>query len=198
MASAPRITEFGTSGNDHAAGWCSKIIGLQTPPKMDAVAKAPSTRISLPPLSRVQDSVILEVPEGGAQRACRRAISVLGWRILEDSERRMVIKEVMSSGVSFTWPAKIEILIHEQGQACRLELNGSITGLGPVQKNHLKGQMGALRNNIQLALEQRPAPSGETDSGALASELERLLALREKGALSDEEFAQAKARLLKA
>ena len=62
---------------------------------------------------------------------------------------------------------------------------------------YIRGQVGALRNQIEVALEQAvasasPAPSGQDLSG----ELERLVGLRDSGALSEEEFTQADARLL--
>jgi hypothetical protein len=132
-----------------------------------------------------------------AEQACRSAISTLGWRLLEDEGSRLVTKEVTPHVAKMTWAAKVEVLIQQEGSGSNVELNGSITGMGPIQKNHLKGQIGALKNNIGLAAEQHaasPAPRGS--GGDISGELERLASLHEKGALSDEEFSQAKTRLL--
>ena len=132
-----------------------------------------------------------------AEQACRRAISDLGWRLLEDDGRRLVVKEVSPKVTSFTWAAKVEVMIEEDGDGSEVLLNGSITGMGPVQKGHLRGQLGALRNKIDLAAQDvAAAGSGGNGKAEISGELERLAGLRQSGVLTDEEFAQAKAQLL--
>lgn len=108
------------------------------------------------------------------------------------------MKEVSPQATSFTWAAKVEVLVKEDGDCSQVWLNGSITGMGPVQKGHLRGQLGALKNKIDLAARDAKVDSGGTadDSGEISAELERLAGLHQSGVLTDEEFAQAKARLL--
>jgi hypothetical protein len=138
---------------------------------------------------------LIDLPVDAAEHACRRAVSDLGWRLLEDDGRRLVVKEVSPNAVSFTWAAKVEIVVEEASSGSEVLLSGSITGMGPVPKGHLRGQVGALRNKIDLAA--RESVSGETNgTGDISGELERLAGLYESGVLTDEEFAQAKARLL--
>lgn len=108
-----------------------------------------------------------------------------------------MVKEVSPKTTSFTWAARVEILVEENGDGSAIFLNGSITGMGPVQKGHLRGQLGALRNKIDLAARDAVASDGGGEGpGELSSELERLAGLHQSGALTDEEFAQAKAQLL--
>ena len=98
---------------------------------------------------------------------------------------------------SFTWAAKVEVMIEEDGDGSEVLLNGSITGMGPVQKGHLRGQLGALRNKIDLAAQDAAAAgSGGNGKAEISGELERLAGLLQSGVLTDEEFAQAKAQLL--
>ena len=95
----------------------------------------------------------------------------MGWRVLEDDGRRLVAKEITPQSINFTWSAKVEILIEEDGNGSAIQLNGSITGMGPIQKGHLKGQVGALKNKIGLAA---GATASENSRGDISAELERL------------------------
>lgn len=144
-------------------------------------------------MSKHQDNLRLEISADAAEQACRRAISEMGWRVLEDDGRRLVAKEITPQSINFTWSAKVEILIEEDGSVSAIQLNGSITGMGPIQKGHLKGQVGALKNKIGLAA---GATASENSRGDISAELERLADLQKSGALSAEEFAQAKAQVL--
>lgn len=147
-------------------------------------------------MSKYRDSLSLDVSYPEAEQACRRAISQLGWRVLDDEGDRLVVKEVTPHVAKMTWAAKVELLIEHSDLRTVVQLNGSITGMGPVQKNHLKGQVGALKNNIGLAAEATASTPAEGGSDDVAGQLEQLASLHESGALSAEEFAQAKARLL--
>jgi hypothetical protein len=148
-------------------------------------------------MSRHRDSLRVAVDADAAEQACRAAISELGWRVLEDDGRRLVTKEVTPQAISFTWSAKIEVLVEEDGDESEIRLNGSITGMGPVQKGHLKGQVGALKNKIGLAAQDSHAvESPPEDADDVTGKLERLADLRENGVLSEEEFARAKAQIL--
>lgn len=138
----------------------------------------------------------MDLPADAVEQACRSAISDIGWRLLEDDGRRFVVKEVSSKSTSFTWAAKVEVVIEEDGDGSQVLLNGSITGMGPVQKGHLRGQLGALRNKVDLAAQNAAAARSGGNGAEISSELERLAGLHRSGALTDEEFAQAKAQML--
>lgn len=121
----------------------------------------------------------------------------LGWRVLEQSEKRLVCKEVAPQGTSFTWAAQVEILLTgESSDTTKVTLKGSIFGLGPVQSGHLKGQVGNLRNRIELASAKGRRPTGDQPTISLVSELEKLAELHARGSLSAEEYQHAKAQLL--
>jgi multidrug resistance efflux pump len=62
----------------------------------------------------------------------------------------------------------------------------------------LRGQLGALKNKIDLAAQDATASDGSGAAGVveISGELERLAGLHQSGVLTDEEFAQAKAQLL--
>lgn len=148
-------------------------------------------------MSKHRETLELDLAADVAEQVCRRAISELGWRILDDEGNRLVVKEVSPQATSFTWSAKIEVTIQENGRWSEILLNGSITGMGPIQKGHLRGQLGALKNKITVAAQNatddhESAPRGND----LSSELARLADMHESGVLTDDEFAHAKAQLL--
>ena len=60
----------------------------------------------------------------------------------------------------------------------------------------LIGMVASSLSNALLAADQEAAPGGAASAPSLASELERLAALRERGHLTPEEFTAAKRRLL--
>jgi hypothetical protein len=144
------------------------------------------------------DSFELPASAAELETACREAVAEIGWRILDQGQGRIRCKEVASSGMSFTWPAEVEIVISGGPSSTRVDLNGTVFGLGPIQGNHLRGQMGNLRNRIELAAgrSSKPAASSGASSGSLTDELEKLASLRDQGVLNEDEFLKAKQRLL--
>ena len=90
-----------------------------------------------------------------------------------------------------------ELVLSRKGPTtCMLHMNGSVFGLGSLQKNHLQGQMGNLRNRIELAATEKEPKKESTAPTSMATELEKLAALRTQGLLTEEEFQKAKERLL--
>ncbi len=90
-----------------------------------------------------------------------------------------------------TWAVKLELAVETADSGSLLLVKGSNFGFGPIQSNHVKGQVGNFMNRLQLALEQ-PTASG----AGLSAELEKLSGLHQQGILTDDEFAAAKNRLL--
>ena len=150
--------------------------------------------------TELYDDFDLLVPPEHVLTLCRQAVADLGWRVLDQGPDFVRCKEVASSGISFTWPAEIQVVAEsEEPGVTTVYLDGKIFGLGPIQKGHLQGQMGNLRNRIELLATQQsaPAPTGGTaGKGSLSDELEKLAALKQQGILTEEEFQRAKARLL--
>jgi hypothetical protein len=148
-------------------------------------------------MSKYREEFQLHTPLEDGMIVCREAVAGLGWRVLEQSEMRLVCKEVTPQGTSFTWAAQVEILLAgESADTTKVTLNGSIFGLGPIQSGHLKGQVGSLRNRIELGAAKSYRLARSQTSTTLASELEKLAELHTRGILSDEEYHKAKARLL--
>ena len=152
--------------------------------------------------TKVEDRIDTNISAENAISICRKAIAEIGWRVLNQSENRIRCKEVAVSGVSFNWPAEVEIIISSSSpSSATIFLNGSIFGFGPIQKGHLQGQIGNLRNRIEIAVQEalkHPSAEASINSpGSLAEELTKLSSLHKEGILTDEEFRKAKERLIK-
>jgi hypothetical protein len=139
------------------------------------------------------------VPCDIAIRACRQAAVDTGLRVLREEAWHLSVKEVNRGAISFTYPAKIDVWVLKASREndSTIELRGSILGLGPIQRSHLDGQIGAFSTRVVLASEQLALTSKaeEVHTQQLSVELGRLAALNALGVLSREEFALAKARL---
>jgi len=134
-------------------------------------------------------------------RLCREAVASIGWRVLESGRTRLRCKEVSVQSTSFNWPAEVTIELTTDEPNTIITLNGSIFGFGPIQSGHLEGQVGNLSNRIVIGLNKiiqsmTEAYINQQQGSPLISELERLASLYEKGALTDDEFQQAKKNLL--
>lgn len=93
-------------------------------------------------MSKLEQQFGLSVDGEVAIRLCREVSAGFGWRVLESSSQSISIKEVAPQSTSFTWPARIDIKIRSSSMSqCSIQLNGSVAGMGPIQRNHLQGQM---------------------------------------------------------
>jgi hypothetical protein len=100
-------------------------------------------------MSRCSDEFQIDLASDAAWRACKAAIAQIGWGIASADESRIVPK--IGVGITRT-PSKIEVLRGDaEGDATIIRLNGSIMGIGPVQKRHLVAEMNRLRNAIEVA-----------------------------------------------
>lgn len=145
-----------------------------------------------------------DLKASGAQvlEMCQEVAVRMGWRVLAISSSTMTLKEVSSQVTSFTLPARIDVSISTTADdSCHITLNGSISGIGPIQRNHLQGQMGRFLNDLSLSIDRSRSnaktESTATTSASLSDEISRLKTLLDEGVLSAEEFAAAKARLLR-
>jgi hypothetical protein len=78
----------------------------------------------------------------------------------------------------------------------RAVLEGSMWGFGPIVNNYLRAQVRNLRSRIELAVAGGVTPAGRPAPSSVAGELEKLADLNARGVLTDEEFANVKARLI--
>jgi hypothetical protein len=118
---------------------------------------------------------------------------------MHDEPFQITIKEDFVNLSKGTWAAELAISVDADAGGSEMTVNGSIAGMGPIQKNHLKGQMGRFLNALATAVESSEAStlSGSvTGSGSVADELTKLGELHAQGILSAEEFSSAKAKLL--
>ena len=145
-------------------------------------------------MSRYADEFVVGVPLQEAVELCREAVSGLGWEVLEQTGPRIVCHESLPE--VRLWSAKVEIELSAHGQDTTLiHIEGSFFGFGPVPSRHVKGQVGRLRNEIEVVAKRRVSPASGGASG-LSAELEKLSDLRQRGALTEEEYLKAKAKLL--
>ena len=80
---------------------------------------------------------------------CREAVSELGWRVFTNGNNHITCKEICPEITSFVWPVQIEVVLTSiENDTCRIYLNGTIFGFGPIQYGHLRGQVGNLHNKI--------------------------------------------------
>ena len=106
-------------------------------------------------MTKLHDEFTVAVPIEEASSVCRRAISTIGWSIKEARPDRIV----PTIGVGLTRnPSKIEVLLHDAGNRTIIRLNGSIVGIGPLQKGHLSAEMNLLRDEIEVAARDEPTP----------------------------------------
>ena len=103
-------------------------------------------------MSKHRIKVTIAYPIDTVVMACQEAVAQLGWRVIKQSPYNITCKENSPQITSFTWPAQIEVSWSGTGGKTNLSLKGSIFGMGPIQSNHLKGQMGNLQNRIDLCL----------------------------------------------
>lgn len=151
--------------------------------------------------TKIEDRIEVSIPEENTISICRKVVADIGWRILGQSKNRIQCKEVAVSGISFNWPAEVEIIISSNSpSSSTILLNGSIFGFGPVQKGHLKGQIGNLKNRIEIKVDEETNNSNTSNnkgsSESLSDEITKLAALHKKGILTDDEFQSAKKRLI--
>jgi hypothetical protein len=158
----------------------------------------------MPLMPTHSEEFVLELSLTESMSACVEAVATLGWRINEQSMTRLKCAEEKTQLSSFTWPVQVEVTLRgEPSGATRLALNGSTFGLGSQPPGYLKEQVQNLRHAIEHAVRQKTAgpekkaePVESPAAITLASELEKLARLHTAGALSDQEFQQAKQRLL--
>ncbi len=106
-------------------------------------------------MTKLHDEFTIALRVEGASSACRRAIAAIGWHVKESGPDRIVPKV----GVGLTRnPSKIEVLLHESGDQTVVRLNGSILGIGPLQKGHLNAEMNRLRDEIEVAARDEGGP----------------------------------------
>lgn len=101
-------------------------------------------------MSKVSDEFPVAMSLQETEFAVKEAVANCGWGVKAQAPGRIVPR----IGVGLTRnPSKIEVLISANGDKESLViLNGSIVGVGPLQKRHLAAEVGKLRNAIDVAV----------------------------------------------
>lgn len=147
-------------------------------------------------MSKLQVEFELEMPFGDCFKACRQAAAALNWIVTEQSEAEghLVCEQV----TSWTQPAQVELSLRGSSSGpppTRVVMEDYMVGFGPLVSRLLNGEMGKFRSKLE-SIEIESSETSVQAAGTLAFEIERLAELRAQGVLTDQEFEQAKARLL--
>jgi hypothetical protein len=123
----------------------------------------------------------------------------LGWKVTLEELNQITVREALNNAIDLPGGSTLAISVEALGTGSKMTIDGSNFGMGPIQKNLLKQQMGRFMMALKNALESTDASSSSNavnSSGSVADELKKLADLHAQGLLSDGEFANAKAKLL--
>jgi hypothetical protein len=108
------------------------------------------------PMPKHREEFALPLPLPDALAACRAALAGPGWTVAAQGADRLTCREIAQM-VSWGNPATVEVALAATANGgTRVALAGSNGGFGPIQSNHLKGRLAALREAIEQAA-ARPA-----------------------------------------
>ena len=111
-------------------------------------------------MSKYQSEFRINSPLVASLEACRIAVTMLGWQLTRQFETGLTCVEIPRMAL-FTHPVQVDVnVVSEAAGLSRIALNGSSFGFGPLQSNHLKGQMQRLTEEIMKAAKQASAESG--------------------------------------
>ena len=145
-------------------------------------------------MPKFSDEFVISCTMEKAMELCKNAVAQLGWKVLNQTSSSITCKEVTSQATSFTFPVEVTISLSNANNEMKIILDGTIFGLGPIQSGHLKGQVGRLRNIIEV--ENSKAQPIMTEQTSISDELTRLADMYSKGLLSEDEFKAAKAKII--
>ncbi len=146
-----------------------------------------------------KEELILNLSLDDSWEVCREGIASIGWATQGQGDGYLVCKEVSDPApwLSGHWAVQVEIsLASDSSGRTYVALNGSNRGWGPIQSNHVRDQVSKLRSQIESIASQRKTSGRSQSHASMASELEKLGQLHTQGILTNEEFRNAKSRLL--
>tara|TARA_Y100001968_G_scaffold233150_1_gene216044 strand:+ start:203 stop:637 length:435 start_codon:yes stop_codon:yes gene_type:complete len=140
-----------------------------------------------------QESESFDVDQDDLILSCRASLNEMAnWKISKEGENFFEAKKSMTFNEN---PQDLKITIAQQQESCVLNVKGSMFGLGPIMTGKARESVRTFLSGVKLKLADLTKQN--TSTGGIAEELEKLADMKEKGFLSDEEFAAAKAKLLK-
>ena len=111
-------------------------------------------------MAHYRESFSLDLPVTSVTNTCQRASQEIGWSAKE-STKGFVLKEPFKLKWSqlfvIRYPVTVRVsMVAESQNRTLVDMQGSNLGLGPIQSNHVKKQVAALRGAIEhLALESQ-------------------------------------------
>lgn len=150
-------------------------------------------------------------PVSDVYEACRRSVAELGYTVLNSDREDGQISFNTGRSMSSWHGQDLTVTLFQDGDKTRAVLSGSLakggsalTGGGSqifswgekkkLSEKFLKA-VEKILPNVESAV-SKATPSA-TDNGSIADELTKLAKLRDDGALTESEFADAKQRLIK-
>lgn len=131
-------------------------------------------------------------PEATAA-ACVSAAEAEGWSASMPAPNRVQIRQ----GMKFTtWPVKLDVNLASTGAGTSVRVDARVGGMGPIQKAGMQKVLNAFQSRVVWSVGSTVAAVPAGDPDADLRRLQTLTELRDAGALTEEEFAQQKARLL--
>jgi hypothetical protein len=141
------------------------------------------------PKDRIEFDVSATVQD--ALDALRAAAERKGWSVQAGGPHRLQLKQGMNMTA---YAVKLDVnLVPSTDRATTIRVDGRVDGWGPIQKRALGEALNSLQSEVLSALPQEAAgASPEAQVEALKS----LSELRDKGALTEDEFVAQKAKIL--
>jgi hypothetical protein len=137
----------------------------------------------------------LGIPVEDALAACRAVAERKGWAVEAAGPHRLAMKQGMKLN---NYAVKMDaILAPTGGGDTTVRVDGRIAGWGPIQKKALREALNSFQSEALASAPSRPE-AGRAGQGAASQveALERLAELRDRGVLTDDEFAAQKQRIL--
>jgi hypothetical protein len=151
-------------------------------------------------MSKYNEKLNVNLPEKNVMEICKSVIAKLGWAVLDQSQNNIKCKETGKFDINkANFFAVVEIILRESNDNTEINLNGSVFGMGPFASKHILGEVTKVKNMIEVEINQFKNNQGKSSNVvniSVATELEKLASLHSKGILSDDEFKNAKNKLL--
>lgn len=151
-------------------------------------------------MSKYNDELSVNLSVDDSMDICKTVIAKLGWAVLEQSTNRIRCKETGKFDINkANFFADIEIILNTGVDNTKINLYGSVFGMGPFASKHILGEVQKLKNMIEVEVKQfknSQIMQPKVNDISVATELEKLASLHSQGILSDDEFKIAKNKLL--
>jgi hypothetical protein len=141
----------------------------------------------------------VELPRLEASRLVRKTFEELGWSIARESgETEIVAKEPWRTLFRNSYPVQARVVLQrDRFDRTVLVVIVSNMGIGPWQSGYVNQQLARVCVELTRAAHGWRTTSVNESTSTIADELQKLTELHKTGALTDEEFQIAKARLLR-